>query len=129
MNERRMAHDFIDAYEVLGVDPSARQDDIKNAYRRLAARHHPDVAAGDQRSATKRMQTINIAYGLIAQPDLRQRYDRLRRAHLARAALADADEVWEQLLRAAGRWVGRQNQRRQGASYRAGYMVGRLLRG
>ena len=129
MNQRRTAHDFIDAYEVLGVDPSARQDDIKTAYRRLAARHHPDVAAGDERSATMRMQTINIAYGLIGQPDLRHRYDRLRRAQLLRTALPDADEAWEQLLRAAGRWVGRQNQRRRGGSYRAGYMVGRWLRG
>lgn len=129
MSDGRPAPDFIDAYEVLGVDPSAGQDDIKAAYRRLAARHHPDVARGDQRSATARMQTINVAYGLIAQPDVRRRYDRFRRAHQARTALTGADEVWDQLVRAAGQWVGRQTRQRREGWYRAGYSVGRWLRG
>lgn len=124
MNERWQAADFIDAYEVLGVAPSAGQAEIKAAYRRLAGRHHPDIAGGE---ATARMQTINIAYGLVGQPDVRQRYDRLRRAHLAHKAITDADETWAQLLRAAGRWVGRQRQRRRGLWYRAGYTVGRWL--
>ena len=124
-----MDHHFIDAYEVLGLDPSAGQDEIKAAYRRLAARHHPDVAQGDQRSATMRMQTINIAYGLLGQPDVRRRYDRLRMARQARTAISDTDELWEQLLRAAGRWVGRHTQGRHGVAYRAGYSVGRWLRG
>jgi DnaJ-class molecular chaperone len=129
MSDGWQAHGFIDAYEVLGVDPSAGQDDIKGAYRRLAARHHPDVAGGDERSATARMQHINVAYGLIAQPELRQRYDRFRRAHQARRAMAGADEVWAQLLRSAGQWVGRQTQQRRQVWYRAGYSVGRWLRG
>jgi DnaJ-class molecular chaperone len=128
MSDGRVARDFIDAYEVLGVDTGASQEEIKAAYRRLAARHHPDVASGDQRSATARMQTINIAYGLIAQPEVRRRYDRLRRARHTRAAIADADELWAQLLHAAGHWVGRQSVRRRGGWYQAGYTVGRWLR-
>jgi curved DNA-binding protein CbpA len=128
MSDGRPAQDFIDAYEVLGVDPGARHEDIKAAYRRMAARHHPDVASGDQRSATARMQTINIAYGLVAQPELRRRYDRLRRARLTRTAIADADEVWADLLYAAGRWVGRRSPTRRGGWYGAGYTVGRWLR-
>ena len=128
MSDSWSGPNFIDAYKILDVAPSAGPDEIKAAYRRLAARHHPDVAGGDQRDATARMQTINIAYGLIAQPDLRQRYDRLRRAHLAHKAITDADETWAQLLRAAGRWVGRQTMQRRGLSYRAGYVVGRWLK-
>lgn len=128
MTEGSPQQDFIDAYEVLGVDPSAGQDDIKAAYRRLAARHHPDVARDDERSATARMQTINLAYGLIAQPEVRQRYDRFRRVQQARMAVAGADEVWAELLRAAGHWVGRQTRQRRGGWYRAGYAVGRWLR-
>jgi DnaJ-class molecular chaperone len=124
MSDSWSAPDFIDAYEVLGVAPSAGQDEIKAAYRRLAARHHPDVAGNE---ATARMQTINIAYGLIAQPDVRQRYDRIRRAHQARTAFAGADETWAQLLHAAGRWVGRQTRQRRGLWYRAGYAMGRRL--
>jgi DnaJ-class molecular chaperone len=128
MSDGQPARDFIDAYEVLGVRRDASQEDIKAAYRRQAAHHHPDVAAGDTRAATARMQTINLAYGLIAQPEVRQRYDRLHRAYHARAAVADAEEVWDQLLHAAGRWVGRQSRRRRGGWYRAGYTVGRWLR-
>jgi DnaJ-class molecular chaperone len=128
MSDGLPAHDFIDAYEVLGVDPSAGQDAIKAAYRRLATRHHPDIAHGDERSATARMQTINIAYGLIAQPEARRRYDRFRRAHQARTAFAGADETWAQMVRAAGQWVGRQTRQRRAGWYRAGYTVGRWLR-
>jgi DnaJ-class molecular chaperone len=125
MSDSWSTPDFIDAYKVLGVAPSAEQDEIKAAYRRLAARHHPDVAGSE---ATAHMQTINIAYGLIAQPDVRQRYDRLRRAHMAREAISGADETWEQLLRAAGRWVGRQTRQRRGLSYRAGYALARWIK-
>lgn len=122
--------DFIDAYAVLGVDPHASDDAIKAAYRRLASRHHPDLVPPDQRrSATDRMQTINVAYGLIAQPDVRKRYDRLRIVHRTRGSLDGAEETWQQLVRAAGRWVGRQANRRRGGWYRAGYAVGRWLHG
>jgi len=43
--------------------------------------------------------------------------------------MAGADEVWAQLLRSAGQWVGRQTQQRRQVWYRAGYSVGRWLRG
>lgn len=122
--------DFIDAYAVLGVDPHASHDAIKAAYRRLATNHHPDLASPDQRgSATERMQTVNVAYGLIGQPELRTRYDRLRLAHRARGSLDGAEDVWLALVRAAGRWVGRQANHRRGGWYRAGYAVGRWLHG
>ena len=122
--------EFVDAYAVLGVDPAADQAALKVAYRRLAAAHHPDVVPENERAAaTARMQTINIAYGLVAQPDVRMRYDQVRRLHRARGALGDVEEVWSQLLRAAGRWVGEQHNQASGAWYRAGFAVGRWLRG
>lgn len=128
MSDGRLTHDFIDAYEVLGVAPSATPEQIKAAYRRLAARHHPDVVGEDHHAATLRMQQINVAYGLIAHPDMRQRYDRVRRARQARQAFSGDDQVWSDLLQAAGRWVGRQRRQRRGGWYRAGYAVGRWLR-
>ena len=69
------------AYTVLGVDPSATADQVKKAYRDLAAKHHPDKVVGSIRdmlddesraafmarkqAATDRMQEINAAWDLL----------------------------------------------------------------
>lgn len=53
------------AYKVLGIDPSASNDEVKAAYRRMALRHHPDRVAtlGDdvRKAAEKKFQKINDA--------------------------------------------------------------------
>lgn len=121
--------EFIDAYALLGVPPTTSDAAIKVAYRKLAARHHPDVVPESERpAATARMQRINMAYALVAEPERRRRYDQVRAVHRARGSVSDAEDQWMQLLRAAGRWVGRQRGPR-GGFYKAGYAVGRWLRG
>jgi curved DNA-binding protein len=56
----------MDYYNILGVDRSASQDDIKKAYRKLAAKHHPD-RGGD----TAKFQEISAAYDTLG--DLRKK--------------------------------------------------------
>ena len=53
-----------DPYRVLGVSPSASEDEIKKAYRALAKKYHPDVNAGAS-DAEARMKEINEAYSTI----------------------------------------------------------------
>ena len=56
-----------DPYKILGVSPNATDEEIKQAYRRLAKLYHPDRNPGDEEAA-KKMQQINAAYEQIKNP-------------------------------------------------------------
>jgi molecular chaperone DnaJ len=64
-----------DLYEILGVDRRATQEEIKQAYRRLAREQHPDVRRDDPH-ATERFKEINEAYAVLSDPVKRSQYDR-----------------------------------------------------
>jgi len=70
-----MAVDFKDYYRILGVDRKADDKTIKSAYRRLARKHHPDVAKG--KDAADRFREISEAYEVLSDPEKRRRYDSL----------------------------------------------------
>jgi curved DNA-binding protein CbpA len=70
-----------DAYAVLGISRDADDAAIAQAHRRLARRHHPDVAG---ESAQRRMIRINAAYDAIRTPERRAAYDRARRQEVGR---------------------------------------------
>ena len=57
-----------DPYQVLGVSPDASDDEIKQAYRRLAKKYHPDRNPGDEEAA-RQMQRVNAAYEQIKNPE------------------------------------------------------------
>jgi molecular chaperone DnaJ len=64
-----------DPYEILGIDRSATQDDIRAAFRRLAAKHHPDRNPGDP-GASQRFKEINAAHQILSDPKKREMFDR-----------------------------------------------------
>lgn len=64
-----------DPYEVLGVRRDAQPDEIKAAFRKLAAQHHPDKNPGDE-GAHDRFKKINAAYQILSDPQKRATYDR-----------------------------------------------------
>jgi curved DNA-binding protein len=69
--------DFKDYYEILGVSPDADEKTIKQAYRKLARQHHPDVNPGNKESEEK-FKTINEAYQALSNSEQRKKYDELR---------------------------------------------------
>jgi curved DNA-binding protein len=68
--------DFKDYYSTLGVAKTATQKELKQAYRKLARKHHPDVNPGDK-SAEGRFKEINEAYEVLGDPVKRKKYDEL----------------------------------------------------
>jgi DnaJ-class molecular chaperone len=61
-------------YETLGVQKTDSAETIRTAYRRLAKKHHPDVNAGDPKSA-ERFKAIASAYDILGDAEKRKRYD------------------------------------------------------
>jgi len=63
-----------DYYEILGVDKSADEAEIKKAYRKMAMKYHPDRNKGDDQAA-KKFKQASEAYEVLRDPRKRQRYD------------------------------------------------------
>src|SRR5271155_2528315 len=65
---------FIDYYQTLGVAKNASDKDIKNAYRKLARKYHPDLNPNDT-EAHKKFQQLNEANEVLSDPEKRKKYD------------------------------------------------------
>jgi DnaJ-class molecular chaperone len=66
-----MARDY---YDVLGVSRTADQKQVRQAYRKLARKLHPDVNPGDK-NAEARFNEVNAAYEVLSDPEKRKKYD------------------------------------------------------
>src|SRR5712692_5060273 len=69
-----MAVEYKDYYKILGVPKGASDKEIKQAYRRLARKHHPDVNPGDKTSE-ERFKEIGEAYAVLGDAEKRKKYE------------------------------------------------------
>src|SRR5258708_3612971 len=93
-----------DFYEILGVPRSASQDEIQQAYRRLARTYHPDVNSDP--AAEDRFKDISQAYAVLSDPQTRRRYDAFGPDF--RQVPEDVDpETWRRARAGAGAGAGR----------------------
>ncbi|MDP4274403.1 MAG: J domain-containing protein [Bacteroidota bacterium] len=65
---------FVDYYKILGIDKTATPAEVKNAYRRLARKYHPDLNPNDK-DAQLNFQQINEANAVLSDPEKRNKYD------------------------------------------------------
>jgi curved DNA-binding protein len=65
---------FLDYYQILGIDKTATPKDIKNAYRKLARKYHPDLNPNNK-DAKKNFQQINEANEVLSDPEKHKKYD------------------------------------------------------
>src|SRR6266545_1393588 len=77
-----MATEKRDYYEVLGVERSATEEEVKRAYRKLAVKFHPDKNPDDPH-AEEKFKELGEAYDVLIDPDKRAAYDRFGHAAFA----------------------------------------------
>lgn len=67
---------YKDYYKTLGVDKQASEKEIKKAFRKLAARYHPDKNP-DDKAAEEKFKEVNEAYEVLSDPEKRKKYEQL----------------------------------------------------
>jgi curved DNA-binding protein len=131
---------FVDYYQILGLDKNADDKAIKNAYRKLARKYHPDLNPNDK-EAEKKFQELNEANEVLSDPEKRKKYDKygkdwqhseeFERARQARNQSGGQEGQWfdgggggfsdffESMFGSAGGFSGGRQARFRGQDYQA----------
>lgn len=62
-------------YDILGINKNASSEEIKDAYKKLIKKYHPDLYQGDKSFAEKKTKDINVAYDILSNPETKAAYD------------------------------------------------------
>src|SRR5450759_5227620 len=81
-----------DYYELLGVSRKAPQKEIRQAYRKLARKYHPDLNPGDK-SSEEKFKQVQEAYDVLSDTKKRQMYDQFGFETPGASSAADAGDV------------------------------------
>src|SRR5579859_1121955 len=94
-----------DLYTILGVPKAADADTIKKAYRKIAAKLHPDKNPGNKK-AEERFKTVNHAYEVLGDEKKRKIYDEFGEEGLREGFDADRIRAYRQWTAQQGRGGG-----------------------
>ena len=91
-----------DYYEVLGINRSADENEIKRAYRKLAKKYHPDMNPGDKQ-AEQKFKEITEAYNVLSDQEKKKLYDQYGLAaalgmESIRNTILKVETIWEIFL-------------------------------
>lgn len=90
-----------DFYEILGVERTASQGQIKSAYRKLAMKYHPDKNPGNEEAAEK-FKEVSTAYAVLSDPNKKRQYD----IHGEEGSVAELGSINVEDLGTVGRLFG-----------------------
>jgi len=90
-----------DFYEILGVERTANQGQIKSAYRKLAMKYHPDKNPGNEEAAEK-FKEVSTAYAVLSDPNKKRQYD----IHGEEGSVAELGSINVEDLGTVGRLFG-----------------------
>lgn len=112
-----------DYYDILGVEEDASQEEIKNAYKRLAKKYHPDRS--DESNAEEKFKEIGEAYAVLKDPDKRKKYDQYRKYGQSPGQSgfqfdAEGFDFFDLFQQVAGGPGGRGRRQRRGRQRRGG---------
>ena len=112
-----------DYYKILGLPRNADPESVRNAYRNLAKRYHPDI--NKDTGSEERFKEINEAYSVLSDPQRRAAYDRFGHAGLngmpfgTAAGMGDLGEIFEEFFRGFGMGSRSHRSPRRGADLQA----------
>lgn len=115
-------------YEILGVEKTASDEDIKKAYRKLAMKYHPDKNPGDK-VAEEKFKQVTQAYEVLGDAEKRRNYDLMGSSYSDNSTYSNSygnqtytgngsfEDVWQQWFNQAQQQARNQNNTNTNKDY------------